>query len=322
MAITDLGKAVPVFKGAFNLAATYEKLDIVTSAGSSYVAKLGTTGNALSNGTYWALLAQAGDYAGTAIGVCGENLFHNWDFRNPVNQRGVTGAIATAGYFYDRWMLNSGYVVTAAEYLTVAGSSVIEQRIEGNSLADTEVTVSVDIEGTIVTGSGSFPNVAGTAAVTLAGFGTATLGYAVGYVYVRLAPNADRNVVRVKLELGTVSTLDRQPPMDYTPEFLKCSRFAIKPRGSIRSEYWNTGIHYCRLVTPVPLRTDPSHESGTFATFTEADGASALTAVTGFAFGAFTAENCTLVVRVTKSVHGLFTPLVINLADCVLSADL
>ena len=58
------------------------------------------------------------------------NLLHNWDFRNPVNQREVSGAISTGAEFYDRWIRLSGTVTTNAAYLTIGASAVIEQRID------------------------------------------------------------------------------------------------------------------------------------------------------------------------------------------------
>ena len=154
----------------------------------------------------------------------GQNILHNWDFRNPVNQRAVTGAITTGTYFYDRWIRNSGTVTTNAAYLTVGAAAVIEQRIEGNLLAGETVTVSVMVGGTVYSGTGIMPT-SGTASVTLTGWGTATLGYATGYMYVRLAPTAASNVVRVKLEFGTVSTLAYDPPMDHGVELPKCRRY-------------------------------------------------------------------------------------------------
>ncbi|MDD4280292.1 MAG: hypothetical protein PHX74_11235, partial [Candidatus Sumerlaeales bacterium] len=148
-----------------------------------------------------------------------------------------SGTISTVGYFYDRWMLNSGSVVTNAAYLTLGAGTEIEQRIEGTLLAGETVTVSAMAGGTVFIGTGTMP-ISGTASVTLAGWGTATLGYATGYMYVRLAPTAASNVVRVKLEFGTVSTLAYDPPMDYAVELLKCQRFMRMASGPV----WNAGL--------------------------------------------------------------------------------
>lgn len=71
--------------------------------------------------------------------VSGENLLHNWDFRNPVNQRGVSGTVSSAGYFYDRWKLVSGEVVIGSGSITLDG--VIAQVLE--TAAGTGVFASV-----------------------------------------------------------------------------------------------------------------------------------------------------------------------------------
>lgn len=153
------------------------------------------------------------------------NILHNWDFRNPVNQRAVTGTISAAGYFFDRWILNSGSVTVAAGYLAMASGAVIEQRTEGLYLAGVTVTLSVKVGSNIHSGTGVFPTAAGTVDITLTGFGTATLGYNAGYMFVRFTASGSQNVVSVKCELGTVSTLHLDPPMDYGVELAKCQRY-------------------------------------------------------------------------------------------------
>ncbi|MDD4280571.1 MAG: hypothetical protein PHX74_12650 [Candidatus Sumerlaeales bacterium] len=195
----------------------------------------------------------------------GQNLLHNWDFRNPVNQRAISGTITTAGYFYDRWMLNSGSVVTNAAYLTLGAGTEIEQRIEGNLLAGETVTVSVMAGGMVFIGTGAMP-ISGTASVTLAGWGTATLGYATGYMYVRLSPTAASNVVRVKLEFGTVSTLAYDPPTDYGTELAKCMRYF-----QVLGNYYGfpgyafaTQAAIVFIYLPVPMRISPSVSNNSF----------------------------------------------------------
>lgn len=153
------------------------------------------------------------------------NILHNAGFRAPINQRGVSGSISTGTYFFDRWIRNSGTVTVAAGYLTLASGAVIEQRIEGLYLAGETVTVSVRVGSTIYNGTGVFPTSAGTAAVTLTGFGTATLGYNAGYMFVRFTASGSQNVVAVKCELGTASTLHLDPPMERITELLKCQWF-------------------------------------------------------------------------------------------------
>jgi hypothetical protein len=286
------GKVSITPRGQYSASTQYERLDVVSDNGSSYmyINKTPATGVSLSTTTHWMEIAQKGETGiqgltgdtgpqgpagpegpegptgatgpegpqgppgpqgpagpegpegptgatgpegpqgpqgvpGQGGGGGGKNLLHNWDFRNPVNQRGVSGAISTGTYFFDRWRRNSGTVTPNAAYLTIGASAEIEQRIEGNLLAGETVTVAVMVGGTVYSGTGIMPTSAGTVSVTVTGWGTATLGYATGYMYVRLSPTAASNVVRVKLELGTVSTLHLDPPMDWAVELPKCQRF-------------------------------------------------------------------------------------------------
>ena len=191
------------------------------------------------------------------------NILHNWDFTNPVNQRGVSDTISTGTYFYDRWIRNSGTVTTNADYLTIGASAEIEQRIEGNMLAGETVTVTVKVGTSYISGSSVFPTSAGTASITLTGWGTATLGYATGYMYVRLSPTAASNVVRVKLEMGTVSTLAYDVPMDFSKELLVCQHFAKKIERASKVNLATTSLAVLQFLFPTmriaPTITLPSN---------------------------------------------------------------
>jgi len=60
MATVNLGAIKFNWKGAFNNSTAYAVDDVVSSSGNSYVCILASQGNAVSNGTYWNLMAQAG----------------------------------------------------------------------------------------------------------------------------------------------------------------------------------------------------------------------------------------------------------------------
>jgi hypothetical protein len=60
MSTVNLGQIKPVFKGSYNNSTAYVLDNIVTSAGSSYICILASTGNAVSNGTYWTQMSAAG----------------------------------------------------------------------------------------------------------------------------------------------------------------------------------------------------------------------------------------------------------------------
>ena len=205
------------------------------------------------------------------------NILHNWDFRNPVNQRGMSGTISAVGYFFDRWLLNSGSVTVAAGYLTIASGAEIEQRIEGLYLAGETVTVSVKVGTSYISGSGTFPTSAGTASVTLTGFGTATLGYNANYMFIRLTTDAARNLAACKLELGTVSTLAYDPPMDYGTELAKCQRFALPVKGRFSGGQNNTAA-WLFVPTPVEMRIVPTYIGTDSVTYYAGSGSISYTA--------------------------------------------
>ena len=60
MATVNLGQIKPVFKGAYNNSTAYVLDNIVTSGGSSYICILASTGNAVSNATYWTQMSAIG----------------------------------------------------------------------------------------------------------------------------------------------------------------------------------------------------------------------------------------------------------------------
>ena len=77
MATIDLGKIKFVNRGAYNNSTAYTPDDVVTSGGSSYICKLASTGNAVTNGTYWDVLAQGGTDIGTTITTQGDLLYRD-----------------------------------------------------------------------------------------------------------------------------------------------------------------------------------------------------------------------------------------------------
>lgn len=61
----DLGKVAYLSKGTYNASTQYEKNDVVSYQGSSYVSLQSTKGNVPTNTTYWLLLAEKGDKGDT-----------------------------------------------------------------------------------------------------------------------------------------------------------------------------------------------------------------------------------------------------------------
>ena len=87
MSEIDIGAIYPLYKGAWGSGAAYDFLDMVTKDGSSYlcIAEDGApAGTAVTNTTYWALIAQKG--ATGATGATG-----------PQGPKGATGATGPQG---------------------------------------------------------------------------------------------------------------------------------------------------------------------------------------------------------------------------------
>ena len=72
---------------------------------------------------------------------CNPNLLDNWYFGNPVNQRGASGTISTAGYFFDRWKLVSGSVTINSGGIVLNGTiaQVLEYAV-GQTVTATVLT--------------------------------------------------------------------------------------------------------------------------------------------------------------------------------------
>nr|BAR15437.1 putative carbohydrate binding domain containing protein [uncultured Mediterranean phage uvMED] len=80
MATVNLGAIKFNWKGAYNNSTAYAVDDVVSSGGSSYVCILASQGNAVTNGTYWSVMAQAGTdgtNVATTLTTQGDILYRN-----------------------------------------------------------------------------------------------------------------------------------------------------------------------------------------------------------------------------------------------------
>jgi hypothetical protein len=110
--------------GVWGNTTSYAYLDIVTSAGSSYlyVNPIASTGNPLTNLTYWQLLAQKGDVGATgAIGPTGNT--------GAIGPTGATGAIGPTGNTGAIGLSGSPHVARG----TYSGSATYNKYDEVNS---------------------------------------------------------------------------------------------------------------------------------------------------------------------------------------------
>ena len=152
-------------------------------------------------------IAISGSVIAAKVQPCNRNLIINWYFRNPVNQRDVSGTISSAGYFLDRWKLVSGSVTISADGITLNGTmqQVLETAPVGTVTASALTQAGV---GEVVP---TYDSASKTVTVTAAG----------------------KKLVAVKLELGTEQTLAHQENgvwvlnelPDYGEELTKCMRY-------------------------------------------------------------------------------------------------
>ena len=77
MATIDLGKIKLVNRGAYDNATAYTVDDLVQSGGSTYICIQNSTGNAVSNNSYWSVLAAGGTDVSTTITTQGDILYRD-----------------------------------------------------------------------------------------------------------------------------------------------------------------------------------------------------------------------------------------------------
>ena len=121
MATVTLGNIKFNWKGPYNNSTAYVVDDVVSSGGSSYVCILASTGNAVSNGTYWQQMSAAGA-DGTDVGA----TLANKEIAFKTNAGAVDGIpIGTAGQFLK---VNSGatgyeYGAVSSDFVKLAGGN-------------------------------------------------------------------------------------------------------------------------------------------------------------------------------------------------------
>ena len=154
----------------------------------------GTTGQAL-------LKSGAADYATAWNPVWNPNLLDNWDFKNPVNQRGVSGTISSTGYFIDRWQIENGTVQLTANGLVLNGTI-------------TQTTLSA---------------LSGVTASVKMYSGTATATYSGATFSITSSGGC---VAAAKLETGSISTIGNDAPASFPEQLLRCSYFHSRYAGN------------------------------------------------------------------------------------------
>ena len=269
-----------------------------------------------------------------------ENLLHNWDFRNPVNQRGASEYSTTRKYTIDRWFIISGggKVTKGASGITVNGSGgaiYFVQPLEFlTGLKGQKVTLSAEV----VSGSGrmgiytgndifSTTNVAGSKTVSGAGIASMAITIpadASGYACVYLACYSGESmaVSRVKLEIGSESSLENSAPMDYGKEVAVCKRYCVVFATDARARMVSYGSSYMDAVFPsvATMRASPSVESGSvvLCNLSGSENAATVSSIGfyGYSNGIWMRAN-------TESAHGMTDGFIkVKGGSLIISADI
>ena len=262
------------------------------------------------------------------------NLLDNWDWRGAnadprlsavVNQLGRT-AYGAAGYAIDRWLSHGEHLLMLSEIVdgavrltrSLAETSVIfSQRIEfWQRLLGKTVTASAMVGGKVRSSTMVLPQAA--SAGSTGRLPSVVAEPFLGSWCFRLVNNpADImrfdicsqrggiddfiDIQAVKLELGPVSTLANDPPMDFGAELAKCQRYQLRvSSGTSRYRMSNRMANALHFNIPVPatMRTHPALAGGEVGVVVNGGG------VGGFAFS-FTSGFNSLEVTATKNGHGL-----------------
>ena len=208
------------------------------------------------------------------------NLLINWDFANPVNQRGQTTYTGVGAYSYtiDRWRLrgvpseieivSNGVVVKK----TAASGYVIFEQIIDN-MSDIEgkaLTMSIIIDGQLVTmtiDSGwTFPADSFTRlksvyhdlmSVSIDAYANKQIGV---YIYIggHAAANTNYTLSKIKLELGEVSTLLNDPPQNPNEELIKCLPYGERFGKGVWGKANSTSSIYLAYKYSIPKRVAPT----------------------------------------------------------------
>ena len=131
MSTLNLGKIRFNWTGAYNNSTAYVANDVVSSGGNSYICILASTGNAVSNATYWSLMAQGGTDLTSTLTTQGDILYRDGSGL----QRLAKG---TAG---QQLAMNSG--ANAPEWITAsggAGTPMVNAYVSNQSISNTTVT--------------------------------------------------------------------------------------------------------------------------------------------------------------------------------------
>jgi len=135
MATVNLGAIKFNWKGAFNNSTAYAVDDVVSSSGNSYVCILASTGNAVSNGTYWNLMAQAGTNGtdlSSLLSTRGDLVFKNASALARL-AKGTAGQVLGQGANDPAWVNGSSSTLTTQGDILYRDGSGLQRLAKGTA---------------------------------------------------------------------------------------------------------------------------------------------------------------------------------------------
>ena len=123
MATINLGAIKFNWKGAYNNSTAYAVDDVVSSGGSSYVCILASQGNAVTNGTYWNVMSQAGTNGtdvGTTLTTQGDILYRDGSGLQRL-AKGTAGYVLKQGANDPEWGEASGGGMQLVSAISITG---------------------------------------------------------------------------------------------------------------------------------------------------------------------------------------------------------
>lgn len=183
-----------------------------------------------------------------------------------VNQRGQASYSSTEQYTVDLWKLIVANVTetVSSDGITLSHTNATERRTIAQYLGDfikgKLVTASILLQdGTIYSVTNTFPTSIGSADYDFpnGGFRFAINNSNVAYFSILVNSGQTLAVRAVKLELGSVSTLENDVEPNYTTELLKCQRY-YAPAGYCVVSRNSVGRYVGIVKLPVPMRSTPT----------------------------------------------------------------
>lgn len=271
--------------------------------------------------------------------ICNPNLLDNWDWHTLINQRDkalYTNAVSgTAQYTIDRFVLGDiGSIELLNRYIRLTKTNaqigvVLEQRIENSILLiGKTVTCSIKTTDKIYIGSCLIPN--GNFRNEVINIGNT--GFIIDLFKSNGNPEtrfriASENglpigsyldIEAVKLEVGNISTLLNDPPMNLGDELTRCQRHQITI-GTVETPFPMVKLfpNAIGFFIPLPktLRITPAVPSG-LSVITTSNATQS-----GFTFSIGLRQNG-LYVSADKNAHGLSSAFLVVPANTIFDANL